>query len=127
MTVEDEILKLRFISRIGLALIDFIQSIQPIGNFQFESNSWVYRPNNFVAFDIHYQRANNITLSLRGQPNEFDHYTSLPIYAGRGNYSRCKIESSNQLDAAAYYIRRALELYNRGRTRAIRSEKRIEQ
>ena len=127
MAIQDEILKLRSISNTGLALVDFVRSIHPKGDFSQETKSWVYRPDNFVVFDIHYQRANSITLSLRGSPSEFQHYEILPLSLGMGHvYSRCKIENPNQLDAASYYIRRALELYKRGRTRPHKEEKRIE-
>jgi hypothetical protein len=80
----------------------------------------------FLIFIIKGQK--NITLSLRGSPSEFDRYEILPLSIGMGRvYSRCKIEKPNQLDAASYYIRRALELYKRGRSRPYKKEIRIEQ
>ena len=126
MTLEDDIKKLKGITRVGFSLVDFIRSIHP-GEFQLEGNYWVYRPDNFVTIDVHWKRANNITLSLRGAPTEFVTHAGSPLTYGMGNvYSRCKIERADQLDAASYYIRRALELYQRGRSRPIRRPRTIE-
>ena len=128
MSLEAEIQQLPSISQLGLALSAFVRAIHSPGEFVHEGRSWVYRPDNFVTFDIHYQRARNITLSLRRAPTEFEQIPSLPLTAGMGYvYSRCKIERADQLDAAAYYIRRALELYSRGRSRELKKEVRIEQ
>src|SRR5438445_795244 len=125
MTIEQEIQQLESISPVGLALVAFARAIHPTGDFVLESRSWIYRPDNFVTFDIHFQRANNITLSLRGGTSEFDEYPLLPLTIGMGHvYSRCKIERADQLDAASYYIRRALELYQRGRSRPHKKQKR---
>ena len=44
MTIQDEILKLRSISNTGLALVDFVRSIHPKGDFSRKSKSCVYRP-----------------------------------------------------------------------------------
>jgi len=126
MSLEDEISKLDGIRHVGLALLDFSRSILK-GNFELEGNYWVYRPDNFVTFDVHWKRANNITLSLRGAPSEFEALDCLPLKTGMGGvYSRCKIERADQLDAAASYIRRALELYQRGRSRDLKHPRRIE-
>jgi hypothetical protein len=57
MTIQNDILKLGSLSNIGLALVDFVRSIHPKGDFSLETKSWVYRPDNFVVFDIHHQRA----------------------------------------------------------------------
>jgi hypothetical protein len=120
MTIEQEIERLRCISSVGLALIAFSRAISP-GDFRLESGAWIYRPNNFVTFRIHFQRVNNITLQLRGRPiefaNEFAKDASLPLRRGRGGYSVCKIERPDQLDAAAFYIRHALKLYHLGPSR----------
>jgi len=118
MTIEEEILQLKSISNIGLALIDFTKSLYP-GHFTRIPTDWVFKPN-FVAFAIHSKKKNSITLSLRGSPPEFNgSHTSLLIYSGSGrSYSRCIIERPDQLDAAAYYIRRALAIYHLGRNRS---------
>lgn len=126
MALEDQIRNLDKIDRIGLALLDFVRAIHP-GEFELKGNSWIYRPDNFVTMDVHWQRANNLTLSLRGAPKEFDVRDCLPLSYGMGRvYSRCKIERPDQLDAASSYIRRALELYQRGRSRPITHPRTIE-
>jgi hypothetical protein len=127
MSLSQEIGNLDGIAPLGHALVEFVTAIHPGGTFEREGKSWVYRPDNFVVFDVHYQRANNLTLSLRGAPREFETHADLPLIYGMGRvYARCKIESADQLDAAAYYIRRALELYKRGRSRPALTEVRVE-
>jgi hypothetical protein len=125
MTLEDQIRKIPHITNLGLALVDYVRSIQP-GEFSLESRSWIYRPANFVTFEVHYQRASNIALSLRGGTKEFDPYDILPLTYHRGGaYSLCRIEHPNQLEAASYYICRALEIYRRGRRRSHTTERRV--
>ena len=84
MTIEQEIQQLRSISSIGLALVAFTRAIHPKGDFTLESRSWIYRPDNFVTLEVHFQRANNITLSLRGITTEFEEYPVLPLTSGHG-------------------------------------------
>ena len=84
MTLEQEIRKLSGIDTIGHALMDFVVAIHPGGSFVQEERSWVYRPDNFVVFYVHFQRANNITLSLRGAPHEFDQHSCLALDYGMG-------------------------------------------
>jgi hypothetical protein len=126
-TIESEIAKLRNITNICRGLVDYTRSLRP-GEFQLEGNRWVFRPDNFVTMSIHCTRANNLSLSLRGAPSEYDQSDKLPLKSGMGHvYAECKIERPDQLDVAAYHIRRALTLYLRGRERPHTKEKRIEQ
>ena len=78
---------------------------------------WVSRPSNFVTFEVHHQIANNLTLSLRGNPAEFIEFNELRLRPGQAGYSECPVTDPIQLCAAAWYIRRAFELYHRGRSR----------
>ena len=116
-TIESEIDQLRGITNIGRALVDFARSLRP-GEFHLEGKRWVFRPDNFVTMSIHCTRANNLSLSLRGAPSEYDQSDKLKLNSGMGHvYAECKIERRDQLAAAASYIERAHEIYRRGRGR----------
>ena len=130
--IENEIVKLAGFEIIGQALTQFIYALHPNGDFTRKGDQWVYDPN-FVTISIHYKKSRNIVLCLRGNPQEFDEdkrdFLSLePAMAG---YSRCKITSDcyppdRYLAVASYYIERAYELWQRGRTRSQKTPKTIE-
>jgi hypothetical protein len=66
--------------------------------------SRVHDPN-FVAFRITHKTKQQITLSLRGKPSDFESFPELPLKKGRGeSYSRCTVTNARQLAAAARYI-----------------------
>ena len=115
--LEQEISQLNELKHVGLALVQFATSLVEGTSFQEHEHRWVARPNNFVTFEVHWQRARNIALSLRGNPNEFAALPELPLKAGMGGYSECRITDPKQLHAASSYIARAAELSRRGRTR----------
>lgn len=119
MNIETEMEKLpRALKHLAFAFTDFAASFDPKGSFSYETNQWVFRPKNFITFQFHYQRAKNITISLRGKYEEFlNRDNILVLEAARGGYSRCSVFKAAQLSAAAYYIERAFEIYQKGRTR----------
>lgn len=112
--LRDDIAKISKLKNLGLALVDFAESLFSGTQFEAHGDRWVARPNNFVTFEVHWARAKNIALSLRGNPDEFVSLPELPLKAGMAGYSECKISSSRQLAAASSYIARAAELYERG-------------
>jgi hypothetical protein len=122
MDIQDEIEKLpRGLKYLAYSLTDFASSFDPNGHFSFETNQWVFRPKNFITFQFHYRRAKNITICLRGKYEEFlNRDKILVLDKARGGYSRCSVFKTAQLSAAAYYIERAFELYQKGRTRTPR-------
>ena len=124
--IQDEMKKLGALSEVGAALVAYAESIAGDSKFELSGNRWVLRPNNFVTFEPHYQRVLNIAVSLRGNPDEFAEFPELPLKEGMAGYSECSITNPNQLAAAAFYVRRANELYKRGRSRAHRNQKIIE-
>jgi hypothetical protein len=115
--LKDDIATIPELKNIGLALIEFAESLFPDTQFEAEGKRWVARPNNFVTFEVHWQRVRNITMSLRGNPEEFIESDKLPLNAGMAGYSECKVTSPKQLDVASSYVARAGELYKRGRDR----------
>ena len=125
--IEDEVTKIPELKDIGLALIQYAKSLFP--NLKFEANSqgrYVATPDNFVTFSIHWQRAKNITVTLRGNPQEFLCFQELELKPDMAGYSSFKITSVSQLAAAAEYIRRAAEIYRAGRERIQKSIKIVE-
>ncbi|WP_274061511.1 hypothetical protein [Vibrio parahaemolyticus] len=115
--IQNEMKKLGTLAVVGTALASYAESIADGGKFELSGNRWVVRPDNFVTFEIHYQRTLNIAVSLRGNPCEFAEFLELPLKKGMGGYSECSITKPCQLAAAAFYVRRAHELYQRGRSR----------
>jgi len=127
MTIDEELQQLETLKHVGRALADFVRSLPPSvkpnyceGEFKRQGKKWVHDPN-FVTFTLHYIRTENITLSLRGNPSQFQQSDVLPLQPGRGaktskgGYSECRISGARQLGAAAVYIERAYEIYRKGR------------
>ncbi len=115
--LKDDIAKIPELKNIGLALVEFAVSLFPGTQFEAHGERWVSRPNNFITFEVHRQRTRNITMSLRGNPEEFLALPELPLNAGMAGYSECKVVSPNQLAAASSYVAHAAKLYQRGRGR----------
>ncbi len=111
----------------SIVMLDFIFGITDgnLGSFTKRGTQWVYEPN-FITLSIHSQRANNVTICLRGNPHEFAQYNHLPLTPAQHGYCRCKVESVLQLDAALVYIRRAYELWSKGRNRIQKEQKIVE-
>jgi len=117
MSLKDEIEKIPELKNIGLALVDYAVSLFHGIEFEQSGTRWVARPKNYVTFEVHWKRAKNIAISLRGNPSEFLAFDELPLKQGMAGYSECKITNQSQLAAASTYIRRAAEIYQRGRDR----------
>lgn len=118
MSIDIELSELQAIRHAGFALLEYAASLPDhYGGFENKSGRWVCEPN-FVTLEIHHKRAQNIRISLRGNPDEFEHHDELPLKAGMNGYSECSFESPAQLFAAASYIRRAWQIFIKGRGRA---------
>lgn len=117
MSLKEEISNIPELKCVGLALLEFSEALIDGTEFQAHDRRWVSRPHNFVTFEVHWQRAKNISISLRGNPTEFVQLSELPLKAGMAGYSECKVTSPKQLHAASSYIARAAELYQRGSKR----------
>lgn len=116
--LEKEIEHLVELNNVGLALAQLAEAQFP--GLQFvatEQGRFVATPHNYVTFKIHWQRARNITVTLRGNPLEFQHFEELALTQDRPGYSKFRLELPVQLAAAAMHIRRAAELYRAGRSR----------
>ncbi|QLE97786.1 hypothetical protein [Neptunomonas phycophila] len=124
--IQNEMKKLGILADVGAALVTYSESIAEGGKFELSGSRWVVRPNNFVTFEPHYLRVLNIAVSLRGNPSEYAELPELPLKQGMSGYSECTITKPDQLAAAAFYIRRAYELFQRGRNRTQKKQILIE-
>lgn len=103
MTIESEMLHLPHLKHVGLALVEFVYSLQG-GNFKKKTAEWVYS-SNFVAFTIRYKRTEKIHLHISTYPTEIEDRQILPLYAGHWlHYMRCEITLARQLACAVRYI-----------------------
>ena len=125
--LEQEIAHIPELKESGVALVQF--AIAQFPGLEFSSTDqgrFVASPDNFVTFTVHWKRAKNITVTLRGNPSEFLAFDELSLKADMGGYSSFKFEQPCQLAAAAMHIRRAAELYRAGRERAQKTPKVVE-
>jgi len=118
MKVREEISRLPHLKNIGLALIDYIESLHPGITFSKKGRRWV-PSENFVTFTVQIARSRNIVVSLRGNPDEFLKFEELPLKEGMGYgaYSECRLESPKQLPAISMHIKKAYDLYSTGASR----------
>lgn len=115
MTIQEELKHLPKLAATGQALVDFAQSLCPIGAFQFERTQWIFRPQNFVTVKVRYKRVYCIELSLWGDSRDFrqmKHNAVLEVKDGFRSYARAKVDNPRQLKAAAVFIETAFENYS---------------
>ena len=125
--LEEEITRIPRLRNIGRALAEFSLSQFPGLQLQGDSQGrFVSRPHNFVTFKVHWKRAENITITLRGNPQEFPTLPELELKSDQHGYSSCKVTKAAELAAAALYIRRAAELYREGRQRDQRRQRLVD-
>jgi hypothetical protein len=121
MDIDVEISKLpsemRHLAHSLLAYAKHISKSLPV----WENEQWVFRPENFVTFRIHYKNTTNITLYLRGEDSEFANWTPKTVRSSVPGYSKIIIESLLQVPEAFLAIQRAYQLFSRGRTRTKRT------
>ena len=109
MKIEEAMLKLPTLKHVGLALVEFVYSLER-GVFVLKETDWIYEPTNFVAFGFPKRRPEQIRLQFR-QP--FPDYISkadqkiLPLYDGRFHHFKCLITTPRQLACATRYIEAA--------------------
>ncbi|SRR5713226_2075803 len=112
-TIEAEMRQLPNLKHVGLALVEFVYSLQK-GSFEKKTTEWVYSPD-FVAFTVRYKHTEKIHLHISSYPREIEDRAILPLYAGRWlHYMRCEITSARQLACAARYIEASHATWHRG-------------
>ncbi len=124
MGLREEISKISALKNVGLALVDYVESLSPGISFELKGRRWVPSVN-FVTFTVQHAQAQNIVLSLRGSPTEFLKFAELPLRPGMGYgaYTECTLKTPNQLAAAAMCIKKAHDLRREGKTRTRKNPK----
>ena len=124
MGLREEMSKIPALKNVGLALVDYAESLSPGISFELKGKRWV--PSiNFVTFTVQHAQAKNIVLSLRGNPSEFLKFPELHLRPGMGYgaYSECTLSTPNQLAAVAMCIKKAHEISRQGKTRTKKNPK----
>jgi hypothetical protein len=116
-SMEEDFRRARSMDVIAIALSRFARSLQPGGQFVLEGHRWIYRPNNFVTFEVQPRKA-GVLLTLCGPPAAFreraeafglkDEYVNR-LDRSRSSYSRYPVRNSGQLLAAAQFIKWAYD------------------
>ena len=101
MTIEDELLQLGELQHVGMALLQFSQSLTS-GEFTKKSRAWVHN-RNFVGFEIRL-RVKKLNVLVRPTRVPDDIKAVLKCYAGPMSYGRIEVVSPRQLAAACAYI-----------------------
>jgi len=112
------------LSATAVALVRYAASLG-VSSFSKKGQRYVAEPN-FVTFELHHQRARNLTISLRGNPSEFLAFPEMKAKKSQNGYSEIKVTDVGQLRAAANCIARAREVFDKGRTRVLKTPKLIE-
>lgn len=116
LNISDELTELDGINHCGFALLQYAVTLIENGSFIHKNGKWICKEN-FVTFQVHHKKTNNIRVSLRGYPTEYQEYSELLLKQGMKGYSEFVFEDTTQLFAASSYIRRALQLYKKGSRR----------
>ena len=74
------------------------------GEFVKTSAAWIYRPNNFVGFEIRYRRTTRLNMLVRPVRVPDDVRELLRNWAGPLGYLRLEVDSPRKLAAACTYI-----------------------
>jgi hypothetical protein len=106
--IEEEILKLPKLKHIGLALVQFVCSLEN-GKFieKNKNTDWIYKPTNFIAFGFPKRGGEQIRMQFRQfYPQYLDKKDEqiLKLYDGRFHHFKCFITEPRQLACAAKYI-----------------------
>lgn len=103
MTIEDEMQRLGDLQYVGMALLQFAQSLGS-GGFVITGAAWIYRPNNFVGFEIRHRRVKKLNVLTRIVRVPDDVKQILRNWQGPLGYLRLEVDSPRKLGAACVYI-----------------------
>ena len=81
------------------------------------SGRWRLDGHNYLTLKPQYARANNLAVTLRGNPDEFEDRAELSLQKDQNGYSAFRLERASQAAAAFYYVERAHTLFERGASR----------
>ena len=86
-SIETEAKRLKNIGESAFFLAQYARALTPKSDYDFDGRRFVLRPDNFVTFSVHSSRANNLTVSLRGNTTEFEKLPELLIKPDQNGYS----------------------------------------
>ena len=93
--------------RIGSQLLARVRAKRPGGLRHYpESGRYVETPDNYWTVKIQ-PRDRSLMITVRGRPELFSTIDGIDVKPDRGSYSRFKVSSAAQVDAAAAVILRA--------------------
>lgn len=113
MSLTEELKQVPSLLHPAQALVAFAEAIGSV-TFHAEGERWVARPHNFVTFKVQAARKQDLVVTLRGNPFEFETQEEIKLKADRPGHSRFNFGHPRELQAAATYIKRAHQLYQRG-------------
>ncbi len=120
ITIYEEMANIPGLQAVGIALVQYAESLDG-SRFSRTPNGWVMAPVNFVALRVQWKQSQDLMMTLRGRPGEFESELGLgrelELKPARGGYSRCWVTHPKHLKAAIAYIALAHQLYRRGRRR----------
>jgi len=102
-TIEDEMLQLGDLQHVGMALLQFARSLAP-GEFVKTGAAWIYRPNNFVGFEIRYKLTQKLNVLVRPVRVPGEVKQVLRNWKGPLGYLRLEVDSPRKIGAACVYI-----------------------
>jgi hypothetical protein len=121
--LQDEFRRAGDVEATGAALARYAESLSP-GEFKLEGERWVYRPLNFVTFQVQ-KKQPVVVMTFSGYPRQFEtkaeeagltkEWRSL---SRTREYSACKITNPGQLLAASQFIKWGFEYKTRSKSRA---------
>ncbi len=88
------------------------------GGWSKNSNGRYVSDPNFVTIKPQIARANNLAVTIRGNPHEFEKGEMIVVKGDQAGYSRFILDNPKQLADCLMHIDRARTLYDRGRTRS---------
>ena len=114
--MHEDFLRAGGMQTIAITLSRYAESLAPGGEFIKEGRKWIYRPNNFVTFEVQPRKA-GILITMRGGPEQFrpraEAHGLLIEYGNldrdRSAYSRYPVRNPGQLLAAAQFIKWAFD------------------
>jgi hypothetical protein len=102
-TIESEMLHLVDLQHVSMALLQFARSLSG-GEFVKAGAAWIYRPNNFVGFEIRFKRTKKLNVLTRPVRVSDDVKELLRNWKGPLGYLRLEVDSPRKLGAACMYI-----------------------
>jgi hypothetical protein len=124
MNIEQEMLQLGKFAHIGMALMQYVQSKKDGQWVKNSDYTWIYLPDNFVAFYIAYKRVKHLKLYVRNVRVPEQDKEIIKLWAGHRYWPYVDVESPKQFGALFRLIDASFQRGSYRRTRWQRDMKR---